>query len=206
MLVFTLATASTQEGGKDVMRQGIIKQCLLVTAYVIVAIGIVLGVVACGQDEGPFSPSGQDPGLNEATVTINGVKLLKAPGGLRLASSASAKMDQAGGTISIGDAWLTVPTGALSSGTTITMAHASDLWAYDFGPDGLQFNTSATLTVKITLTQLVEIGVDPYDLRIAYATNGFTNDWQILGGSYDPIAQEISLPVDHFSRYSLCIE
>jgi len=187
------------------MRQNIIPKCLLAMAYIVVVIGIALGVAACGQDEGPFSPAGPGTALNEATVTINGVQLLKAPGGLRLAS-ASTQMDQSGGSVSIGGAWLTVPSGALSSDTTITMANSSDLWAYDFGPDGLQFNTSATLTVKITITELVQIGVDPNDLRIAYATNGFTNDWQILGGSYDAIAQEISLPVDHFSRYSLCIE
>lgn len=163
---------------------------------------VALSLAACESGSGPVAFDEFD---NSPTVTINGVQLLKAPGGLRLAS-ASAQMDQSGGTVSIGGAWLSVPSGALSGDTTITMANSSDLWAYDFGPDGLQFNTSATLTVKITVTELVQIGVDPMDLRIAYATNGFTNDWQILGGSYDAVKQEIELPVDHFSRYSLCVE
>jgi len=167
---------------------------------------VTLGLAACGQDSGPLAPTGQGPAVNPATVTINGVQLLKAPAGLRLSQSVTKEIDEDGGTIRVDGAWLTVPAGALDDDEDISMANASELWAYDFGPDGLTFESSATLTVKITISQLVEIGVDPMDLRIAYATNGFTNDWQILGGSYDAVAEEISLPVDHFSRYSLCVE
>lgn len=143
---------------------------------------------------------------NSPTVTINGVQLLKAPAGLRLASSASVQMDQSGGTIRVDGAWLAIPSGALSGNTTITMANGSDLWAYDLGPHGLTFNSSATLTVKITQAELTQLGVDPSALAVAYATNGNSNNWQILGGSYDPVEEEIDLPVDHFSVYALCVE
>ena len=153
-----------------------------------------------------MSPGVQGPIDNSATVTINGVELLKAPVGLRLASSASVQMDQSGGTVTVDGAWLTVPSGALSGSTTITMANGSDLWAYDFGPDGLTFGSSATLTVKITLAELNQLGVDPNALAVAYATNSNSNNWQILGGSYDPVKEEIDLPVDHFSAYALCVE
>lgn len=189
---------------KHMRRHHVLQRHSMLRRLMVVA--VALGFVACGEDNGPVSPSVQGPIDNPATVTINGVELLKAPGGLRLASSASVQMDQSGGTVSVDGAWLTVPSGALSGSTTITMANASEVWAYNFGPDGLTFNSSATLTVKITVTELVEIGIDPNDLRIAYATNGLTNDWQILGGSYDVLKQEIKLPVDHFSIYSLCIE
>jgi hypothetical protein len=169
-------------------------------------VAVALGLAACGQDSGPLAPTGQGTAVNPATVTINGVQLLKAPAGLRLSSSVTKEIDEDGGTLTVDGAWLTVPAGALDDDEDISMANASDLWAFDFGPDGLTFDSSATLTVKITISQLVEIGVDPYDLKIAYATNGMSNDWQILGGSYDPNAEEISLPIDHFSRYSLCVE
>jgi len=169
-------------------------------------VAVALGLAACGQDSGPLAPTGHGTAPNPATVTINGVQLLKAPAGLRLSQSVTKEIDEDGGTISINGAWLTVPAKALDDEEDISMANASDLWAFDFGPGGLTFNSSATLTVKITLTQLIEIGVDPDDLRVAYATNGFSNDWQILGGSYDALNQEIKLPVDHFSRYSLCVE
>ncbi len=189
---------------KHMRRHHVLQRRSMLKRLMVVA--VALGFVACGEDNGPIAPGEQGPMVNPATVTINGVELLKAPGGLRLASSASVQMDQSGGTASVDGAWLTVPSGALSNSTTITMANTSDLWAYDFGPDGLTFNSPATLTVKITVTELVQIGVDPNDLRIAYATSGLTNDWQILGGSYDSVKQEIKLPVDHFSIYSLCIE
>ncbi len=169
----------------------------------ILVAAVAFSLTACESGNGPVAFEDID---NSPTVTINGVQLLKAPAGLRLASSASAQMDQSGGTINVDGAWLTVPSGALSSNTTITMANGSDLWAYDFGPEGLTFNSSATLTVKITVTELTQLGVDPNALAVAYATNGGSNNWQILGGSYDPIKQEIDLPVDHFSVYALCVE
>jgi len=206
MFGFHASHRLNSKGRIDVIRKNIIPTCLLVMAYVIVVIGIALGVTACGQDEGPFSPAGQETALSEATVTINGVQLLKAPAGLQLARLSTKEMGQSGGSIKVEGARLIVPSGALSTTTTITMANATDLWAYDFGPDGLIFDSSATLTIRITVDQLIEIGADPNDLRIAYATNGYSNDWQILGGSYDPVAEAISLPVDHFSRYSLCVE
>ncbi len=164
---------------------------------------VAFSLTACESGSGPVAFEEID---NSPTVTINGVQLLKAPAGLRLAGSVSAQMDQSGGTVSIDGAWLTVPSGALSSSTTITMANGGDLWAYDFGPDGLTFNSSATLTVKITQAELTQLGVDPNALAVAYATNGGSNNWQILGGSYDPVKEEIDLPVDHFSVYALCVE
>lgn len=172
----------------------------------LMVVAVALGFVACGEDSGPMSPGVQGPIDNPATVTINGVELLKAPVGLRLASSASVQMDQSGGTVSVDGAWLSVPSGALSGGTTITMANGSDLWAYDFGPDGLTFNSSATLTVRITQAELQQLGIDTNALAVAYATSGSSNNWQILGGSYDSVKEEISLPVDHFSVYALCVE
>ena len=179
-------------------RHGMLKRLMVVA--------VAVGFVACGEDSGPMSPGVQGPIDNSATVTINGVELLKAPVGLRLASSASVQMDQSGGTVSVDGAWLTVPSGALSSSTTISMANGSDLWAYDFGPDGLTFNSSATLTVKITQAELQQMGIDTNALAVAYATSGSSNNWQILGGSYDSVREEISLPVDHFSVYALCVE
>lgn len=167
---------------------------------------VALGLAACGQDSGPLAPTGHGTAPNPATVTINGVQLLKAPAGLRLSGSATKTIGENGGEIEIDGAELDVPSGALDDDVQITMAHAQDLWAWDFGPDGLQFNSPAELEIDITIAQLVEIGVDPAELKIAVATNGYSNDWQILGGEYDPEDEEIELPIEHFSRYALCVE
>lgn len=171
----------------------------------LMVVAVALGFAACGEDNGPMSPDAQGPIDNPATVTINGVELLKAPVGLRLSASVTKEIDEDGGTISVDGASLTIPAGALDDEEDISMANTGDVWAYDFGPDGLQFNSSATLKIKITQAELQQLGIDTDALAVAYAS-GSSNDWQILGGTYDPVAEEITLPVDHFSRYSLCVE
>lgn len=168
-------------------------------------VAVALGLAACGQDSGPLAPTGHGTTPNPATVTINGVQLLKAPVGLRLARSTTVQMDKSGGSIKVDGARLIVPSGALNGSTTITMANASDVWAYDFGPDGLQFNTSTKLMIRITQAELQQLGIDTDTLAIAYAS-GSSDNWQILGGTYDPVREVITLSIDHFSRYALCVE
>ncbi len=246
------------------MRQSIIMKSLLVTAYMIVVIGIAVGVAACGQDEGPFSPSGQETALDDATVTIDGITFVKWTNaeGLVLSDDDSdddsdssddessdsdddsddgsndsdegsddsdddssdddgystcydeCEVDSSGKRIKTSGASLTVPRGAINSAVRISMRRDDDsddgVWSYrtafEFGPAGLQFEQPATLTIEIAPHQLQSMGLDPERLRIAYVQGDDHDDWELLGGRYDPDTGSIAIEVWHFSRYALCIE
>lgn len=172
----------------------------------LVIASMALGFAACESDDGPLAPVANDG----PTVMINGVELLQRPaGGLTLAESATVAIDEQGGGIKLSDARFWVPAKALGAPTKITMSHddsAYSLWAYDFGPSGLKFYRSATLTIYVTAMELKVMGIDPSRLRVAHASTSISKDWSIVGGVWDEKTQTISVPVDHFSRYALCLE
>jgi hypothetical protein len=193
----------------------------------LLVVAVVAGLTACGQDDGPFAPVALQESVNDATITINGVQLLKATAattqGLQRSSyvvfgnaksltttEAKATIGRRGGVISVTSGSLSIPKRALNSDTTITMvdegAIDGGIRSYVFGPSGLLFNRSATLTIKMSAEELKSMGIDPYRLGVAYVTSPEHSDWQVLGGVWDPTTETISVPIDHFSRYALCIE
>lgn len=210
------------------MRQNIIMTCLLTVA-------IALGVAACGQDEGPFSPLGQVTTIGDAQGPLGPTDLSSNPGGdiafakktggsnggkgggpkdggdtQTEATYAEKSIGKNGGFLSITNAKLLIPKNALTSRTRISMENVGAiegaLWAYEFTPGGLVFDKPAELWVDVSLEFLEANGIDPGRLRIALVTGPDPANWQYLNGRYQPAYQHINVQIEHFSRYALCIE
>ncbi len=190
----------------------------------LLVVAVVAGLTACGQDDGPFAPIAQETAQNSATVTIDGVELLVAPGASeeiarfgrkvrtkKCSTRARKNMTNNGGTLAVCGAQLTVHSGSFPRTEHLWMitgdTRDDGLWSYEFGPHGIQFrHTPATLTIEVTPRQLKSMGIDPDRLSIAYVTGQGHGNWQVIGVDYDWDSQTISAPVWHFSRYALCVE
>lgn len=167
---------------------------------------VAAGLVACEAGPGPTA-NPRSPDLAPAVVSVNGVQLLGAGSGrsMTLASGAMETMTPgSGGRVQAGSGRLIVPPGALEKATTITMEALEGLEGFAFGPDGLRFREPATLTISIDVAALRDAGIEPAELAIAGASDE-ADDWRMLGGSYDPASETVTVGLSHFSRYSLCI-
>lgn len=196
-------------------------QSLLVAA-------VALGVAACESTQGPLGPTdlSATPGgdiVFAKKADGGGGKKADGGGGGKGGSkggqdntetyentSAEKTIGKNGGFLAVEGAKLTIPKNAVSSRTLITMedvgAIEGALWAYEFTPAGLVFDKPAELWVDVSLEYLEANGVDPGRLRIALVTGPDPANWQYLIGRYQPSYQRISVQIDHFSRYALCIE
>ena len=100
----------------------------------------------------------------------------------------------------IGPHWLVIPAGALPSPTVITAVVVSGPTnAVHFEPEGLQFQQSAYLVMSYANCNLLG-SLAPK--RIAYTTD----DLQILAYLRtvdDPIAQQVTGELYHFSEYAI---
>jgi hypothetical protein len=122
--------------------------------------------------------------------------------------------DGPGGTLNLvsGDS-LVIPPGALPTasenicGELITLPQVvgpgSNILAraYRFTPAGLQFSTPATLNLVYEQDEIVA-GMTESNLGI-YVYDSVANRWLIRGGAVDTGANEIDVPLDHFSEYAV---
>jgi hypothetical protein len=146
-----------------------------------------------GGPGGGGTGGGTDGGGTEPPVTAVGAAL---------GQPTSARIGPAGGTLVSGDgqATLTVPAGALSAATTITMtpisneAPAGAVGAWRFEPDGLVFARPANLRLS---------GLTAEDqARLALATQAADGHWQVAGGAAMQGSDALSVPVPHFSDWA----
>ena len=168
------------------------------------ALGALLAgtLVAACRDGGPTAGPRTDT-LQSATTTINDVRLVLSPPSHRLtpAATATAVIGPEGGSIAVDGAELIVPPGALDQPVEFSARGPLDpLYAYRFGPNGLQFNVPATLSIRV---DSVPAGLEPTRLRIAVASDE-GSDWKIIGGVYNPVTQTVTTKIEHFTQYALC--
>ncbi|HUP20299.1 MAG TPA: hypothetical protein VM778_10150 [Gemmatimonadota bacterium] len=161
----------------------------------------VLGIAGCENGDAPLQPTTTNPALK----TVNGVTFVPLRSGRSIAAAGERVQGKSGTTISLDDATLVVKSGSLSvPNATITMDAVNDGYlTFQFGPNGLAFSPAATLTISAAKANLD--GLDPGQLRIAGASDS-VDDWQVVGGTYDPLTNTVTVAIDHFSRYALCIE
>jgi hypothetical protein len=148
------------------------------------AIILVLLVVGCGGDDGT-APTGGGGGGDGTTV------------------------GPAGGTVASEDqqAQVVIPAGALAADTEITIDPASGYPAgplagtvYDFGPDGLQFESAVQLKIAYD-PALVPDGSSQAKLRLASLSGDL---WlQNPGSAADSVAHLVSGSVTHFSTWGV---
>ncbi|MBW3660122.1 MAG: hypothetical protein KY397_00620 [Gemmatimonadetes bacterium] len=166
----------------------------------------ILGLAACETTDVPVTPNPPDA---SPTVQVNGVRLVTvvpSQRGLFVANNAATAQRvnaQDGATISNKDASLEVVPGSIPDDVTITMKAENDGYvSFKFGPNGLQFDPAAVLTISADKANLD--GIDPSQLAIAGAHDD-VDDWQVVGGAYDAAANSVSVEIQHFSRYALCV-
>lgn len=142
-----------------------------------------------------------------------------SPEGAKVATTALAvsrdgvEVEPTGGTVSYeaGAVVLEIPDGALNGKTTITIrpspgevvAERPDLiggTAYQFRPDGLQFQKQARLTIRYEPTSL-PAGVDPARLRLFHRTQ--TGWVELTESQVDPATRKVSGPIEGFSHYGV---
>jgi hypothetical protein len=106
-----------------------------------------------------------------------------------------------GGTLYLGEFKFYIPPGSLAKDTMISIAMTSDKYIQmDFGPDGTQFNPPATMTVTYATANLKNL--KPSNLSISWFDTT-KNQWINLGGSVNQSTMTVSVPVTHFTEYTL---
>lgn len=114
--------------------------------------------------------------------------------------SASAYLDQWGGTLQIGKFRLTVPAGALTSTVEISMVRPGDGTAsVRFHPHGLVFPSGARPVISLNYT-----GCNTGDVpEVIYVTESLSFLELLPTLDLNPKGKSISAYLDHFSRYAV---
>jgi len=108
-----------------------------------------------------------------------------------------------GGTVTVNELSISIPPGAVSGDKNISINCNHDEYLQaDFGPDGTQFNIPATLTISYANADMT--GMTPANLSISWF-NPNAGKWVDLGGTVDTNAQTVSVPVWHFTEYTLSL-
>lgn len=128
------------------------------------------------------------------------------------AAGSQAITPASGGTIQTAQMSLTVPQGALEEDTTITYEKIDlpegnesvvPLQAgFKFGPEGLQFNKPASMTICYDVQDVLSRGLQEKTLQIQHH-NPDTGEFVSMGGDVDPVNHCVTAPVYHFSAYIL---
>lgn len=164
-----------------------------------VLLGFALVVTSCSESA-PTSPAAR---ANAPEADLIGGLLTKT--GLISCRAlppayASQTIGRWGGVIHVGPHTFTVPAGALDHNVTITAYAPSDKYnRVEFGPQGLQFDKPASLTMSYANCNLLgyllpkHIAYVDQDLNILYLLQSVDN----------LLTQKVTGKVDHFSDYAL---
>lgn len=163
------------------------------------------------------SNSGEVTGVSDGSVDItatvgslSGSADVSVFAGLEEVTDAGGTVE-AGGGASAGGATLDVPGGALTAGTTITVAPidaaavavgAIPGTAWEFGPEGLTFGSPATLTLSYEPASL-PAGADASRLVIV-RSDGSTIE-RLDGVSVDEASSTVQASVPGFSSFAICL-
>ena len=106
-----------------------------------------------------------------------------------------------GGTLYFGEFKFYIPPGSLANDTIIGIAMTGDKYIQmDFSPGGTQFNPPATMTVTYATANWKNL--QSSKLSISWFDTA-TNRWINLGGTVDQSKLTVSVPISHFTEYSL---
>jgi hypothetical protein len=161
-----------------------------------------LAIISCAESS-PLAPpansaSAQADLLGTLTNTLTKTGLISCSP--LPAASAVATIGPAGGVMHVGPHTFTVPAGALSSNVTITAYAPSDRYnRIEFSPSGLQFATSASLTMSYANCNLLGVLLPKH---IAYVDDNL-NILYLLQSIDNIGAQKVTGQVQHFSDYAV---
>ena len=158
---------------------------------------VLLLVIAPSCGEAPTAPAPQAPQAGLIGDLFGAVGLLKCSD-LPYAEDTET-IGPTGGRLTAGPHTLTIPPGALTQATTITMSAPTGMGVniVHFEPEGLEFDRSASLTMSYANCNLLGKLLPK---RIAYTTPNLNILYYLL--SLDNIfAKKVTGRVDHFSDY-----
>jgi hypothetical protein len=178
----------------------------------------VLAVTSCGTEQptapalpqlqsAPAAPSADLLGSLTSIITMNGLQRTKP---LVAAITVAKSIGPDGGTLAIPEAGVTVtvPRGALSATTKITMtARAGTLVAYDFAPHGITFAKPLVFSQQLRGTNATLLSAPL--LRLGYyedaglltKTSALVSE--LLGGVVNTLSWTFTSNIRHFSGYVL---
>jgi hypothetical protein len=182
--------------------QRIVKQTRNIVLTSLMALLLLNG---CSENH-PKAPLGAIPSSNESTVRLGKASEPRVKRKVLLTSTQTKSTSRlvgvsTGGTISVNEFKISIPAGALSSNAGISINCDDNLYLQaDFGPDGTQFKVPATMTISYATADMT--GILPAELSISWFDPS-TNQWINLGGTVDTKAKTVSVPVWHFTEYTL---
>jgi hypothetical protein len=170
-------------------------------------IGASAALMSCG-DPSPVGPrtSSVAPSVAPQADLLSPVtSLLKKTGLIACSPLPYARTTKTigpeGGVINVGPHSLTVPAGALRRSVTITATAPSGKYNHvDFQPEGLEFRTSASLTMSYANCNLLGTLLPK---RIAYTNDDLTKIYYYLLSLDDLLGNKVTGKVDHFSDYAV---
>jgi hypothetical protein len=182
------------------------------------ALALALALASCSSDQAtapfqtkaPASPSTNLISVLTTTLHLTTARVVRRTTPLQQPITVTKTIDWYGGTLSIPEAGVTVtvPRGALSASTTITMtARAGAAIAYDFAPHGITFNEPLTLTQSLRGTTASLLSFS--DLQLAYYSDpSLIGDLtavvsELIDGVSGIMTWSFSAPIRHFSGYIL---
>lgn len=179
--------------------------------FLLASVVTLLFMSGCGEQH-PHAPLGSNPDAAKNTANLNKSVTTDTrvarhsilDQSLMLVEDLSTSQlvkASTGGTLYFGEFKFYIPPGSLAKDTIISIAMTSDKYIQmDFGPDGTQFNPPATMTVNYAKANLDKIS--PLKLSISWFDTA-TNQWINLGGTVNQGTLSVSVPVSHFTEYSL---
>jgi hypothetical protein len=174
-------------------------------AILLSSLTILFLLNGCGQDH-PKAPLGSTPGSKESATRLSKAAETRVKRKVLLANTQNQSTSRsisasAGGIIGVQEFKISIPAGALKSNASISIDCDDNLYLQaDFGPDGTQFKVPATITISYANADLT--GILPADLSISWFDPA-TQQWIDLGGMVDTKSKTVSVPVWHFTEYSL---
>lgn len=185
-------------------------------------LAIGLAVAGCGTDR-TSAPNTLDPASSRSGDLLGGVVTtatsvlnltpvvgLKRTTPLPTSITVTQVIGSAGGTLRIPDAGVTVtvPAGALSAPTTISMtALGGSLVTYDFAPHGITFARPLEFSQNLSGTNASLLSVPSLKLGY-YADDSLLNGTgalvsELIDGSVDLLGWRFNSRIPHFSGYIL---
>jgi len=161
---------------------------------------IILGLILVFGCKKVDSPGNNPPNNQPPAIT---------PVGTPVGDSVTKTIDANGGSINSDDGrmQLTIPAGALSASTDISIQSVTDETpggiglSYHLMPDGTTFSKPVTLTFHYTKEDVN--GTHPYLLYIAYQDKTLAWKADFKKRNVDTVAKTVSLDISHFSIWTM---
>lgn len=166
----------------------------LVMAFLIIVAMITLMSGCDNQSPGIVSPD--KTGVAEQGASLVNDSYLSSIGG-SLVKAGSRWIGPWGGTVQVGRHFLCIPRYALDRRVKIRMSVSNGRrLVVHLGPDGLEFNRSATLTLSYARTNYNDLVESDFQIVCL-------DDGSFIPTTVDTESLTVSGPIDHFSRYAV---